>query len=42
MKYKPKYARGQILVAFASTVDRNFAREFGKKLRYKLSDEEIH
>jgi hypothetical protein len=37
MKYKPRYAKGQILVAFKD-VSEGFARDFGEKLGYTLGE----
>ncbi|MDD3150988.1 MAG: hypothetical protein PHV68_09150 [Candidatus Gastranaerophilales bacterium] len=39
MEYKPKYARGQILVVFKNRCNDRFARDFGKTLGYQLMDE---
>jgi len=39
IKYKPKYAFGQILVEFKSAKNEQFAREFGKTLGYEMANE---
>lgn len=37
MKYKPEYAKGQILVSFKGNFSDDFVTEFGKGLGYNLS-----
>ncbi|MCD6381468.1 MAG: hypothetical protein J7L43_00625 [Candidatus Aenigmarchaeota archaeon] len=40
MRYEPQYAKGEILVAFSKSIDKDFARKFGEVLGYELSDDE--
>jgi len=39
MKYKPEYAKGQILVGFLPSGGNDFAEPFGEAIGYKLSTE---
>lgn len=39
MKYKPEYAKGQILVGFLPSGENGFAEPFGEAIGYKLSKE---
>ncbi len=39
MKYKPEWAKGEILVKFHNDVSRDVTREFGEGIGYELSYE---
>ena|SRR5688572_20487987 len=38
--YKPRYATGQIIVDFHDGLGEDFAKDFGEKIGYKLSDDQ--
>ncbi|MBS3091187.1 hypothetical protein J4217_01935 [Candidatus Pacearchaeota archaeon] len=40
MPYKPRYAKGEILVVFRKSTNEQFAGEFGERIGCKLSKEE--
>jgi len=40
MPYKPKYAKGQILVEFKRATSQEFARTFGKQIGFEFADED--
>jgi hypothetical protein len=39
MGYEPKYAEGQILVGFKGQCSKHFAREFGERVGFEMSEE---